>query len=71
METTHNDADFNENSLSLSLNHKFPEKIQPFQLPRLSQIFEVLPLGLRFAVSFLISQLYFNVYFLKIFKLYL
>jgi hypothetical protein len=48
METTNVDEDFEQNSFSVSLNHKFPEKIQPFQLPRLSQLFEVLPLGIRF-----------------------
>ena len=60
METTNVDEDFEQNSFSLSLNHKFPEKIQPFQLPRLSQIFEVLPLGIRF------KKLFNNVYNLPI-----
>lgn len=39
------------NSWSISsLSHKFPEKIRPFQMPRISQIFDVLPLGLRLVI---------------------
>ena len=36
-----------KHSWSVSLNHQFPEKVKPFQTPRLKQAIEFIPLTLR------------------------
>ena len=43
--------DYPNSSWSVKLDHKFPEKIRPFQMPRLKQVIEVLPLGIRFVIK--------------------
>jgi hypothetical protein len=36
-----------KHSWSVNLNHQFPEKVKPFQTPRLKQAIEFIPLTLR------------------------
>lgn len=47
-----NIEDFIKYCWSVNLNHQFPEKIKPFQTPRLKQALEFVPLTLRLSIFF-------------------
>jgi hypothetical protein len=42
---------------SVKLNHEFPEKVNPFQMPRFKQAIEFIPLTLRY-IRFIIKSRY-------------